>query len=277
MFKSQLDKDYDYCEAIIKEASKSFYFAFSQLPKEKAKAVYAIYAWNRIVDDSVDEEDNPQVKVEKLQRHRQDLDQMTEIDHPIYRALTDTFNRYECEKSPFIEQIQGQEMDLEFSQPKTLEDLEEYSDYVAGSVGRMLIPVLAAANPNHRDLYPNASDLGIAMQLTNILRDVGEDYRERQRIYIPSKLMARYNYTEEDLAQATINDSFIKIWESLAQHAERLYQRFFDVIDSFDEDSQRPLHKSAKVYHEILEVIRENDYNCLTKRQYVPKRRMLRL
>lgn len=277
MFKSQIDQDYEYCQQIIKEASKSFYFAFSQLPQEKAKGVYAIYAWNRIVDDSVDEEENDQVKKEKLDQHRQDIQQMRQIDSPIYRALTDTFDRFGGNIDPYLEQLDGQEMDIHFSQPKSLDDLEKYSDYVAGSVGRMLLPLLASKHDQIEDLYPLASDLGIAMQLTNILRDLGEDYRERQRIYIPADLMESHGYSVQDLGRSTINSNFVSLWESLARRAEDLYDRFFVGLDVFDTDSQKQLRKSAKVYHEILEVIRENGYNCLTERQYVPKRRMLLL
>lgn len=277
MLVSQLEKDYKYCEEIIKKESKSFYFAFSKLPRTKAKGVYAIYAFNRMVDDSVDEVDDGSIKKQLLDKHKEDLLNMNQVDEPIYRALTDTFSRYQCIKDPYFEQIKGQEMDIDFEQPENMEVLEKYSDYVAGSVGRMMLPIIASENENLEGLYPAATDLGVAMQLTNILRDVGEDYRERQRIYLPKSLMKKYGYTEEELAENKINDNFMQMWEHVAYRSEELYKVFFNSIDEFDKDSVKQIHKSAKVYHEILEVIREKEYNCLIERQYVPKCRMLLL
>ena len=277
MLVSQLEKDYKYCEKIIKKESKSFYFAFSKLPKAKARAVYAIYAFNRMVDDSVDEVDDESTKKKFLAQHKKDLLQMDQVDEPIYRALTDTFSRYKCIKAPYLEQIKGQEMDIYFEQPETMQELEKYSDYVAGSVGRMMLPIIASENKNLESLYPAATDLGVAMQLTNILRDVGEDYRERKRIYLPKNLMEKYHYTEEDLAENKINDSFRELWEHVAYRSEELYKVFFNSVDEFDKDSVKQIHKSAKVYREILAIVREKGYNCLSERQYVPKRRMLLL
>lgn len=277
MLVSQLEKDYKYCEEIIKKESKSFYFAFSKLPEAKAKAVYAIYAFNRMVDDSVDEVDDDSIKKQLLNKHKEDLENMDQVDDPVYRALADTFSRYRCIKNPYFEQIQGQEMDIQFEQPENMEELETYSDYVAGSVGRMMLPVIASENKDLESLYPAATDLGVAMQLTNILRDIGEDYHQRQRIYLPRNLMEKYDYTEKDLAENKVNDNFIQMWEHVARRSEELYRSFFDSIDQFDEDSVKQIHKSAKVYYEILDVIREKGYSCLTERHYVPKWRMLRL
>lgn len=275
MLDSQLKKDYKYCEEIIKKESKSFYFAFSKLPKDKAKAVYAIYAFNRMVDDSVDEVNDESIKKQLLAKHKKDLLHMEQVDEPIYRVLTDTFSRYRCIKDPYLEQMKGQEMDIHFEQPETMQELEKYSDYVAGSVGRMMLPIIASKNEDLESLHTAATDLGIAMQLTNILRDIGEDYRERQRIYLPKSLMKKYNYTVEDLAENKINDNFVQMWEHVAYRSEELYKVFFNSIDKFDKDSVKQIHKSAKVYREILEVIREKDYNCLIERHYVPKQRML--
>lgn len=259
--------DYAYCEEIIKKHSKSFYFAFSKLPKEKANAVYAIYAFCRLADDSIDEAETKEEQSEALAFLINELnrfEQGKEPDHPIWRALRDVFNRYPMSIEPFFDQLHGQAMDYHFSQPETMEDLEEYSYYVAGSVGLMLLPIIATENYKH--LEDEAIALGVAMQLTNILRDIGEDYKKINRIYLPKKLMADLDYTESDLANQMINDAFISIWETIARRSEYLYNTFTSALKYFDRDSRLQVALSAKVYGGILDAVRENDYDCLTKK-----------
>lgn len=274
MLTAQLKKDFEYCEKIMKKASKSFYYAFSQLPEKKAKSIYAIYAFCRIVDDSIDEEPNHAVQIQKIEHFKSQLAHLHEIDEPIYRALSHVFNTYNCFKEPYYEQIAGQESDVAFKQPENLSDFIHYSDLVAGSVGRMLLPVLATQSELTDDLIQSASELGIAMQITNILRDIGEDYRERRRIYLPKDLMQQFGYSEHDLKQNNITDAFINLWETLAKEAEARYDHFFSYLHHYDEDTREHIRKSALVYREILNVIREQNYNCLTKRQYVSIVRM---
>lgn len=274
MVSDQLKKDFKYCEKIMKKASKSFYYAFSQLPDEKAKRVFAIYAFCRIVDDSIDEEPDKDLQIAKLTDIKEKLEDLHQIDEPIYRALSAVFKKYDCSKEPYFDQLAGQESDINFKQPRDLTAFIQYSDLVAGSVGRMLLPVLASETVQTDALLHSATELGIAMQITNILRDIGEDYRDRQRIYLPKSYMEEYGYLEQDLANNIINDSFKKIWESLAEEAEKRYDNFFRYLDQYDASTQEHIRKSALVYKEILNIIRENNYDCLTKRQYVPMKRM---
>lgn len=262
---SSIVKDYAYCEDIIKKHSKSFYFAFSKLPNDKANAVYAIYAFCRLADDSIDEAETKEEQAESLAFMSNELsrfEQKREPDHPVWRALRDVFNRYEMSIQPFYDQLDGQEMDYHFEQPQTMEDLEEYSYYVAGSVGLMLLPVIAS--DNHKDLEEEAIALGVAMQLTNILRDVGEDYQKNKRIYLPKELMDQENYSSEDVVNQVIDDGFITIWEKIAERAERLYEKFSESLKYFDKDSQLQVALSAKVYGGILDAVRENNYDCYT-------------
>lgn len=177
---STIASDYAYCEKIIKRHSKSFYYAFSNLPKDKARAVYAIYAFCRTADDSVDENKTSGLQLIALDRLTDELSHFAkgqEVDHPLWRALRDVFNRFDMDIQPFYEQLTGQRMDIHFISPSNLSTLETYSKYVAGSVGKMLLPIIASNAKT--DLNRVAEDLGIAMQLTNILRDVGEDYRDK--------------------------------------------------------------------------------------------------
>lgn len=267
----QLIKDYNFCEKVIKKHSKSFYFAFNKLPKEKARAVFAIYTFCRYADDSVDNSNNNEEKQSKLDQLRKELEFFSKgeiVDSSLWRALADVFERYDMELQPFWEQLEGQQMDIDYRQPYSLQELEKYCSYVAGSVGRMLLPIIASHSAN--DLKKEANDLGVAMQLTNILRDVGEDYKKNNRIYLPLQEMLLVRYTNLDISKGKRNQEFILIWEKLATRSEHLYENFLKQIDYFDKDSQVSITLSAQVYRGILDVIRDNDYNCFEHRNYVP-------
>ncbi|WKA55547.1 phytoene/squalene synthase family protein [Planococcus shixiaomingii] len=274
---SDLD-DFAFCEQIIKRYSKSFYYAFSKLPDEKARAVYALYAFCRTADDSVDENLGSAAQLTALDKLKDELDrfaQKQEIDHPLWRALRVVFNTYDMDLEPFYDQIKGQRMDISFSAPKTLEDVETYSYYVAGSVGRMLLPIIASNSKV--DCTDSAVSLGVAMQLTNILRDVGEDYRGKGRVYLPLEELQRADYGIEQLANAEINDSFIEVWEGMAKRAEELYDEFLECVSNFDQDSRFPVLVSAQVYRGILGSVRQNNYDCFARKNYVTKREMVRI
>lgn len=275
---SELEMDYAYCESIIKKHSKSFYYAFSGLPAEKANAVYAIYAFCRIADDSVDENQLLHDKVNELNKLKVELDLFARneaVDHPLWRALKHVFDTFDMDIQMFYDQLIGQEMDIEFSSPKTLADLEKYSYYVAGSVGLMLLPIIASEHQH--TLKKAAIDLGVAMQITNILRDIGEDFYEKGRIYLPEEELATYKYTTNALSAGVIDEGFIELWEKLAVRAEFLYDKFSQYTHKFDADSQIPVSLSAMVYRGILDAVRENDYDCLSQRNYVDKDMMSKI
>jgi len=272
-----LENDYLYCENVIKQYSKSFYQAFKQLPTKKANAVYAIYAFCRYADDSVDETRDKLKQVDnwnELYNQLKLFEKGEEISSPLWRALRDVFTNYDMDIKPFYEQLEGQKMDIHFKQPGTLAELEQYCYYVAGTVGLMLLPILASEN--HKHLHVCAVQLGVAMQLTNILRDVGEDYRNN-RIYLPVSLLQLENYKQQDLEANNINSSFIRIWEKIANRSEELYESFQEGMDYFDKDSQLNVLLSAHIYKEILKVVRNNGYDCLQKRNYVSQENVVRL
>jgi phytoene synthase len=163
--------------------------------------------------------------------------------------------------------IEGQEFDAHPVRMQTIDQLLRYCDLVAGSVGKMLLPILA---PNARmDLTPFAIALGRAFQLTNILRDIGEDYR-RDRVYLPSSLMKTHQYTLSDLQQGTINPSLIAMWEELANLAEGYYQQALPMLTHFPEDTRWPLKGALLVYRAILAVIRGQQYTVMKEKHFVP-------
>ncbi len=270
--------DFYYCEKIIKRHSKSFYYAFSKLPTEKANAVYAIYAFCRTADDCVDGNQSPMEKRQALKQLKKELDlfeDYAELDKPLWRALRHVFNKYDMDIKPFYDQLIGQSMDVDFNIPKTMQELESYSYYVAGSVGLMLLPVIASKSS--ADLHSPATDLGIAMQITNILRDIGEDFHEKNRIYLPKDELSHFQYTQNDLHKGVINVNFINLWEKMAMRAESLYSNFLFNISHFDADSRLPVYLSAQVYRGILDAVRKNEYQCLSKRNFVSKDKMAEL
>ena len=167
----------------------------------------------------------------------------------------------------YYEMIEGQEFDAHPVRMETIDQLLQYCDLVASSVGKMLLPILAPKATV--DLKPFAIALGRAFQLTNILRDIGEDYR-RDRVYLPKSLMNAHHYSLSDLKQSLVNESFMAMWEELASLAERYYQQALPMLVHFPEDTRWPLKGALLVYRAILEVIRHQQYTVMKKKHFVP-------
>lgn len=280
MIATDLKHDYAYCEAVIKTSSKSFYTAFSKLPKGKAEAVYAIYAFCRQADDTADAQKPIEEKKKNLIKLEKDLHAFVAgntPNHPMWRALRDVFHRYRMEPKPFFDQLEGQKRDLSFKEIKSMTDLKEYSYYVAGSVGLMLLPVLASDQDDRKPLEASAISLGVAMQLTNILRDIGEDYRDNNRVYIPSDLLEKYKVDLPMIMQEGPNDRFIALWEEIAHESQTGYREFWESIQLYDKDCRFPILVSAKLYSAIMDSVRQNGYECIKTRNYVSERKMAAL
>lgn len=274
----RLEQDYYDCETIIKEYSKSFYYAFSQLPRHDANAVYAIYAFCRKADDSVDKADNIHEKKVQLRKLEKEVSAFLDgipQDTPMWRALDDVKQRYKINGDMLKVQLEGQRMDVDFKQPADIEELIEYCKYVAGSVGCLLLPILSDNVDNQR--YIEAEKLGVAMQITNILRDVGEDCSNLNRIYLPVSLMKDSKYTKQDLEQSVINEAFINVWETLAETAENLYDDFVEELKYYKVEARLPLLISLNVYKELLNEVRNHQYDCFSKKHAVTKARKLYL
>lgn len=280
MVETELKKDYAHCEKVIIASSKSFYTAFSKLPKDKAKAVYAIYAFCRQADDTVDANEPLALKKENLailEAELKEFEKGKTPNHPMWRALRDVFNRYAMTTSPFYDQLEGQKRDLDFQEITDLAALKDYSYYVAGSVGLMLLPILATKSGITESLKESAVSLGVAMQITNILRDVGEDYRENKRVYLPTELLDRHQVDLAQNVEKGPDNNFIALWEELAEESSRGYVAFEDSITHYDSDCRFPVLVSSKLYSGIMDSVRKNQYDCLSKRNYVSEAKMLEL
>lgn len=170
--------------------------------------------------------------------------------------------------------IEGQEFDAYPVRIETMDQLLKYADLVASSVGKMLLPMLAP--DSKKNLTPFAVSLGRAFQLTNILRDIGEDYR-RDRIYLPSLLMKKHGYSIEDLQSQRVNPSFINLWEDIANVAETNYQDAQTWLEFFPNDIRFSLQASLVLYREILNVIRREHYQVMKQKLFVTQEEKMKL
>lgn len=234
--------------------------AFKDLPKDKRQGVFAVYGFCREVDDAVDEN----LDFQHLYDYSNALEQLHNMDEsqPILWALSDTINRYNIPIAPFRDMIIGQEMDIHFEGILNEEMLLNYSYHVASSVGLMLLPILAT---KHHDLIvESGTKLGYAMQITNILRDIGEDYHSKNRIYLPQDSL------NEDIIQAIqskkVNGAFIACWERFAKKAEDYYEDAIKDLKYYDVDSLVPITQAIVYYRGILHAVRANQYDCLNQR-----------
>ncbi|WIF88474.2 phytoene/squalene synthase family protein [Acholeplasma laidlawii] len=270
----QLKSDFNKCELIIKENSKTFYKAFSMLKaKQDRQAIYAIYAYCRVVDDAIDEYKD----IDLLNSYESKLMDMIKGDTPtdfIFRSLNEVIKHYypkAYDFKPYFDLIEGQRQDFLFTQPKTLDDLLKYCYHVAGVVGEMLSYVLAPKSVIG-ELKLVARNLGEAMQITNILRDIGED-RKRKRIYIPLDVMHQFNYTQKDLELGVVNHGFIEMFEYLANYAHKKYEIALEKLHLFKPDARKPLLLASKMYEEIISTIRSNNYDVYNIRSVVSDER----
>jgi len=258
-------EDFSYCRAVIRKNSKSFYFAFSRLPPLKADALFAVYAFCRFADDLIDVHHD----CGGLERLHGELVQFSHGDTPegpMWRALRIVFSSFQMDIAPFFAMLEGQKRDVNFTQPLTEAELQQYCYLVAGTVGEMVLPILASRNAGL--LRDDAIALGVAMQITNILRDVGEDL-DHGRVYLPADVMGEHGYALDDLKSKIVDSRFIAVWEHLAVRAEELYGRAQRTFHLYDHDCIMPLLIATTLYQEILAAVRQSNYNCLNERSYV--------
>lgn len=273
---------YELCRQITAKYSKTFYLGTLLMPKEKRQGIWAIYVWCRRTDELVD---GPQANLttpETLDRWEQQLESIF-AGHPLEDAdvaLVDTLERFPMDIQPFRDMIAGQRMDLYRSRYETFEELQLYCYRVAGTVGLMSSAVLGIDRsyrtaPWHRQReldvpQEEAIALGIANQLTNILRDVGED-AQRGRIYLPLEDLELFNYTEEDLFNSVIDGRWRALMRFQIQRARKYYHEAERGIRALSYDCRWPVWTALMLYQGILDVIERNQYDVFHKRAFVPQ------
>lgn len=266
-----IEQAYNHCEKIMKHHSKTFYAAFSKLPEDRMKAVTATYAFCRTADDLVDEGNTPAASLARFQEETTlFFNGVMPSDDPVWLALRDASARFSFSAQPYFDMLKGQQMDINGRVFHTMADVLDYSYHVAGTVGVMLLPVLAP--DKQEELYDSAVQLGNAMQITNILRDVGEDWASG-RLYIPSELMKKHGLTTADLDKGKPIEAFIAVWEEMAKEAERHYEEASAHFSLYPPESRFPVMAAALFYRAILDEVRENGYDVFTRRNVVSSER----
>ncbi len=275
-------ESYELCRQITAEYAKTFYLGTLLMPREKSKAIWAIYAWCRLTDELVDGCKAQYTTKETLAEWEQQLESVFS-GNPIDCtdvALVDAIQRYPLDIQPFRDMIAGQRMDLVCNRYQTFEDLKLYCYRVAGTVGLMSNAVLGIGKsqslvPWEREqpIYipiDEAVALGIAMQLTNILRDVGEDAL-RDRIYLPLEDLQAFDYTEEDLFNGVVDRRWQALMRFEIKRAKDYYHQAEVGIRYLIRDSRLPVWASLMLYQGILDAIEKNNYDVFNRRAFVPK------
>lgn len=274
---AQLRADYQKCKQIIEKHSKTFALAFGQLPSPKREAVWAFYAFNRRLDDMGDLKGD-RAGLKEAQTLFKRMLNGDVADDFIYRALFDVHQRYGIDEDAVMAMFSGQFKDAEKTTLQTEDDLMTYCYEVAGSVGQMLLPVLASEkrHTHHEALMESAKCIGIGMQLTNILRDVKDDYTHG-RCYFSNAQMAREGLHLDAVFSTQANTSkeaYIKVWEHYEALAYANYERGLAHIELYDADSRRILLTAVMMYSEILTVAKARDYGLMGRAKVSPLRKL---
>jgi phytoene synthase len=260
---------HDYCQAKAAASGSSFYYSFRFLPPERRRAIVAFYAFCREVDDIVDECPDRELARTKLAWWR---DEITRLyagapSHPVTQALREAIAPFHLPQDAFEQIIDGMEMDLDFGlgQPVLYPDfkaLRLYCHRVAGIVGEVAASIFGVSD---RATLKYANKLGLAFQLTNIIRDVGEDVR-RGRIYLPEDELAQFGVSISDLTQTRMTDNFLRLMEFQTQRALHTYDEALALLPAADRKAQRPGLIMAAIYRTLLEEIQADGFQVLDRR-----------
>ncbi|OAJ71640.1 squalene synthase HpnD [Methylobacillus sp. MM3] len=245
---------HDYCQQKAAASGSSFYYSFLFLPKPKRQAITALYAFCREVDDVADECTDAGIARTKLAWWRTEIANLyaDKPQHPVTQALTDAVRDYNLAEEHFVEIIDGMEMDLDQNRYRDFKELHLYCYRVASVVGLLSASIFGYSD---RKTLKYAHDLGLAFQLTNIVRDVGEDAR-RGRIYLPLDEMAQHGVSEAEILQGQESDNVRRLLEFQIERAEDYYRRAFEELPKADRRDQRTGLIMAAIYRALLDEIR---------------------
>ena len=255
---------HDYCQDKAAGSGSSFYYSFMFLPPERRQAITALYAFCREVDDVVDECHDPSLAQAKLAWWRQELGRVYSgtPTHPVGLALQDVVGRYGMAEEQLEEIIDGMAMDLQQTRYLDFKGLQLYCYRVASVVGLLAAGIFGY---QERQTLKYAHDLGIAFQLTNIIRDVGEDAR-RGRIYLPVDELQRFDVPAKDILEARYTDNFRALMAFQAERAERFYDQALTQLPAIDRRAQRPGLIMAAIYRTLLAEIAADGFLVLDRR-----------
>ena len=254
----------EYCQQKAAASGSSFYYSFLFLPPDRRRAITALYAFCREVDDVVDECADPQIAGTKLDWWRAEIANLRagNPQHPVMRALQPHAEPYQITPERLNEIVDGMAMDLTQSRYLDFIGLERYCYLVAGVVGLLAAGIFGYRNPRTLE-YARA--LGTAFQLTNIIRDVGEDAR-KNRIYLPIEDLQKFEVTAADIVHARASERFTNLMRFQARRAQSYYERAFDALPAEDRRAQRPGLIMAAIYRQLLAEIERDGFQVLTQR-----------
>ncbi|KAK9941406.1 hypothetical protein M0R45_018009 [Rubus argutus] len=276
---SFLEEAYERCRNICAEYAKTFYLGTLLMTEERQKAIWAIYVWCRRTDELVDGPNSGHMSSEVLDRWEERLEDIFE-GRPydmLDAALTHTVLNFPIDIKPFRDMIEGMRMDTRKCRYQNFQELYLYCYYVAGTVGLMSVPVMGIAPDSlisTQSTYDAALYLGIGNQLTNILRDVGED-AARGRVYLPQDELAQFGLCDKDVFSRKVSDQWREFMKEQITRARHYFNLAEEGASQLEKDSRWPVWSSLLIYRNILDAIEENDYDNLTKRAYVGKAKKL--
>jgi len=253
-----------YCQDKAAKSGSSFYYSFLFLPPKQRAAIMALYAFCREVDDVVDETSDAQVARVQLNWWRNEIGQLFagQPQHPVTRALSTSINDFNLPEEHFLEIIDGMEMDLDYDSYPSFKELSLYCHRVASIVGIMAAEIFGFED---RATVKYAHNLGMAFQLTNILRDVHEDM-QRGRLYIPLDELEQHGVSSEDLLNGNYTDGVKALLKAQADRARDYYQLALDGLPDTDRYPQRSGLIMSAIYRATLDEIEQDDYRVLTQR-----------
>ena len=255
---------HQYCQDKAAASGSSFYYSFLFLPPDRRRAITALYAFCREVDDVADECHDPSIAQSKLDWWRCEVSEIADgrPSHPVGQALAEVARDFDLPAEQLLEIIDGMQMDLQHPRYADFRSLQLYCYRVASVVGLLSAGIFGY---HDRQTLKYAHDLGMAFQLTNIIRDVGEDAR-RGRIYVPVEDLQRFGVAAEELFEARYSPAFHELMEFQFQRAQAFYRKAFEQLPAVDRKSQRPGLVMAAIYRTLLDEIRSDGFKVLDRR-----------
>ena len=254
----------EYCQQKAVQSGSSFYYSFLFLPAERRRAITALYAFCREVDDAVDECTDVTIARNKLMWWRKEIKSMLDGSptHPVTQALQPHVTTYALEGKHFQAIIDGMEMDLDQTRYLDFAGLKRYCWHVASVVGILSASIFGMSRP---ETLQYAEKLGLAFQLTNIIRDVGEDAR-KGRIYLPVNELQQFNVTAADILNGRHSENFEKLMQFQSRRAQAMYDEALALLPPQDRRAQRPGLMMAAIYRALLNEIEHDRFHVLNQK-----------
>ena len=267
---------YEECRQVTREAARNFYFAFLTLPADRRRAIYVAYTFCRYCDDSVDAEGTPTEKLGRVNQLREQLNATYagDVSQPLFVGLADVVNRFDIPREYFHEVLNGVESDLVKTRYADFEELKQYCYRVASAVGLICIHIFGYSGGEEARL--RAADLGLAMQLTNICRDVKEDW-EMGRIYLPQDDMARFGVSEDDIGAGAVTEGFSQLLAFQIARAREYFSSGRQLLGYLPPRSRACPAALGLIYGRVLDRIESNGYDVYQQRIGLSKAEKLRL